>query len=45
MGFNCPLVVGLVGAVSDGVNKLIFKFVGLPVHPVVKLIRKNNTNY
>ena len=33
-------IVGLKQKVDDDVNKLIAKFVGLPVHPVVKLLRK-----
>jgi hypothetical protein len=33
-------IVGLKHVVQDGVIKLIAKFVGLPVHPVVKLLRK-----
>ena len=32
-------IVGLKKFVQDGVNKLIAKFVGFPVHPLVKLLR------
>ena len=32
-------IVGLKNFVSDDVNKLIAKFVGMPIHPIAKVLQ------